>query len=87
MASFRPSPKHWCAFAEAVADQNIFEDFLDLAFQQAYWQFANSLALMELEGSTSCAKEGFQTDTVWRALFAKYVLKALLNKKDVKVLV
>ena len=57
LENFRPTPTHWAALAKAVIEQNIFNDYLELAYQQAFWQFANSLLMSDVEASSQCAKE------------------------------
>ena len=57
MENFRPTPTHWASLAKAVVEKNLFNDFLEMAYQQAFWQFANSLAMTDVAASTQCAKE------------------------------
>ena len=57
MENFRPSPKHWASFAKIVVEKNLFEDFIELAYQQSFWQFVETLTLTKADASTQCAKE------------------------------
>ena len=57
MENFRPSPKHWASFAKIVVEKNLFQDFLELAYQQSFWQFVDTLIMSNVDASTQCAKE------------------------------
>ena len=57
LENFRPSPMHWAIFAKIVAEKNLFADFLELAYQQAFWQFVDTLTMINVDASTQSAKE------------------------------
>lgn len=57
MANFKPTPDHWAAFAKAVTKLRVYDEFVQLAAQQALLQFANFLPMMAVEDSAQAAKE------------------------------
>ena len=52
----KPTAQHWLNFAKEVADNQIFEFWVDKAFTQGLWQFIATVPAMEITGSTSQAK-------------------------------
>ena len=48
---------HWTSFAKAVIKEQVFTELLQLAAQQALWQFTNNLPKIHINDSTQSAKE------------------------------
>ena len=57
LSAFKPTSVHWTSFANAVIKNQVFNEMLQLAAQQALWQFANALPLINIDDSTQSAKE------------------------------
>ena len=57
LAVFKPSPVHWARFADEVARQRVFDQYIELGATQALWQFTNTLGVVVTSKSTREAKE------------------------------
>ena len=57
LSSFKPTSVHWTSFAASVMKQQVFNELLQVAAQQALWQFANCLPMINISDSTQSAKE------------------------------
>ena len=66
------------AFAKKVVELNLFNDYLELAYQQAYWQFCNALELLEVQKSSQQAKENSVLSLIY-INFTRMVLSQMLN--------
>ena len=77
LANFRPTSNHWIEFTKAVVKLRVFEEHLQLAGQQALWQFANVIAIMKPEKSTQDAKENSVFNLIYinflRIVFAQLI--------------
>jgi len=85
LENFRPSPMHWAAFAKVVVEKNLFEDFLELAYQQAFWQFCDTLTMSNVDASTQCAKENAVLSLVYINL-TRMVLSQMIKGTDKNIL-
>ena len=77
LASFKPTPDHWTAFADAVIKARAFDEFLGLAAQQSLFQFSNFLPIMSVDGSSQPAKENAVFNLIYinmiRLVFAQMI--------------
>ena len=85
LENFRPSPLHWASFAKIVVEKNLFEDFLELAYQQAFWQFVDALTMMKVDDSTQCAKENAVLSLVYINM-TRMVLSQMITKTTTNIL-
>ena len=81
MANFKPTPDHWAAFAKAVIKLRVYEEFLQLAAQQALLQFANFLPMMAVEDSAQAAKENAVFNLIYINLI-RMVLAQMIQATD-----
>ena len=81
MANFRPTADHWVAFTQAVVKQRVFEEHLQLAGQQALWQFANVLPIMDVDKSTQAAKENAVFNMIY-INFLRIIFAQMLGEDD-----
>ena len=81
LAAFKPTSVHWTSFAQAVINQRVFNELLQLAAQQALWQFANSLPLINVNESTQSAKENSVFSLIYINL-ARITLGQMITDTD-----
>ena len=81
MASFKPTSVHWTSFAQAVINQNVFNELLQIAAQQAIWQFANSLPMIHINDSTQSAKENAVFSLIY-INFVRITLGQMIESTD-----
>ena len=81
MAAFKPTSVHWTSFAQAVIKQRVFNENLQIAAQQALWQFANCLPMVELNESTQSAKENAVFSLIY-INFARITLGQMITTTD-----
>ena len=81
LANFKPTPDHWAAFAKAVSKLRVYDEFIQLAAQQALLQFANFLPMMAVEESSQEAKENAVFALIYINLI-RMVLAQMIQSTD-----
>ena len=72
---------HWAIFAKVVAESNLFEDFLEMSYQQAFWQFCDTLTMANVKASTQSAKENAVLSLVYINMTRMVLSQMLKNAK------
>ena len=85
MENFRPSPTHWASLAKMVVEENIFNEYLEMAYQQAFWQFCISLGQSDVKASTQCAKENAVLSLIY-INFTRMVLSQMVKATETEIL-
>ena len=78
LESFKPTPAHWAIFANKVVEKKLFDGFLELAYQQSFWQFVNCLAMEDVTATSQAAKENAVLSLIYINL-ARMVLGSMLG--------
>ena len=85
MANFRPTSEHWVSITKVVVKLKVFDEYFQLACQQALWQFSNALPIMAVDDSTQAAKE----DAVFNLIYinmVRMVFAQLIQSTDRPIL-
>lgn len=85
LAAFKPTSIHWTSFTDEVSKQRVFNHLLQIAAQQALWQFANCLPMIDVNESTQAAKENAVFSLIYINL-ARLVLGQMIKDTRTPIL-
>ena len=77
----KPSKEHWLRFGNTVANLEIFDPWIDIAFTQALWIMVRTTPVMDLSGSCLDAKQN-ATLVIMYLNALRLVLGRLLEDKE-----